>query len=78
MEKLETYKSFKRLSFLHAPFQVMVVGCFLTVMVPTACALFPQTASLNTNVMRIMEPEFYEQMKKSGNVPEKVYFNKGL
>lgn len=78
MEKLETYKSFRRLSFLHAPFQVMVVGCFLTVMVPTACALFPQTASLNTNVMRILEPEFYEQIEKKGAVPEKVYFNKGL
>lgn len=78
MENLEKYKSFRRLSFLHAPFQVMVVGCFLTVMVPTACALFPQTASLNTNVMRIIEPEFYAQIKEKGSVPEKVYFNKGL
>lgn len=78
MENLEKYKSFRRLSFLHAPFQVMVVGCFLTVMVPTACALFPQTACLNTSVMRIIEPDFYAQIKEKGSVPEKVYFNKGL
>lgn len=78
MEKLEKNKLFRRVSFLHAPFQVTVVGCFLTVMVPTACALFPQTASLSTNVIRILEPDFYAQIKKKGSIPAKVYFNKGL
>lgn len=78
MESLEKYKFFRRVSFLHAPFQVMVVGCFLTAMVPTACALFPQTASLNASVIKILEPDFYEEMRKNGKVPDKVYFNKGL
>ena len=51
----------------------------LTVMVPTACALFPQKAELSTSVMKLIEPEFYEEMcKKNERVPELVYFNKGL
>ncbi|XP_055588598.1 sideroflexin-2 [Uranotaenia lowii] len=78
MEKLEQYKSFRRLSFLHAPFQVMVVGCFLTVMVPTACALFPQTASISTSTMKLLEPQLFESMEYKGELPSKVYFNKGL
>lgn len=78
MESLEKNKLFRRVSFLHAPFQVTVVGCFLTVMVPTACALFPQTASLSTNIIRMLEPEFYAQITEKGSIPEKVYYNKGL
>lgn len=78
MESLEKYKTFRRLSFIHAPFQVMVVGVFLSVMVPTACALFPQTATLGTNKIQLLEPQFYEQMKKDGSIPPTVYFNKGL
>uniref|UniRef100_A0A182JND0 Sidoreflexin n=1 Tax=Anopheles christyi TaxID=43041 RepID=A0A182JND0_9DIPT len=79
MERLEQYQSFRRIAILHAPFQVLVVGCFLTVMVPTACALFPQKAELSTSVMKLVEPEFYEEMrKKNERIPELVYFNKGL
>ncbi|XP_055628248.1 sideroflexin-2 [Toxorhynchites rutilus septentrionalis] len=78
MESLEKYKTFRRMSLLHAPFQVAVVGCFLTIMVPVACALFPQTATLNTNVMKIMEPQYYKAMAESGYIPATVYFNKGL
>ncbi|XP_050090616.1 sideroflexin-2 [Anopheles aquasalis] len=79
MERLEQYHTFKRLSVLHAPFQVAVVGCFLTVMVPVACSLFPQKAELSTRVMELLEPEFYAEMrKKNDQVPALVYFNKGL
>ncbi|XP_058464855.1 sideroflexin-2 [Malaya genurostris] len=78
MESLEKHRLFKQFSFLHAPFQVMVVGCFLTFMVPIACALFPQTAAINTSLMKILEPEFYAKMENNGYVPARVYFNKGL
>lgn len=80
MERLEKINWFKRLSVLHAPFQVMCVGCFLVVMVPTACGLFPQRASLAASTMQRFEPEFYNDMSKKtgGKVPERVYFNKGL
>lgn len=78
MESLEKNKTFRRLSFLHGPFQVVAVGCFLTVMVPTACALFPQTASLETKTMMFLEPNFYDQLKRNKNVPEQIFFNKGL
>jgi len=49
-------------------------------MVPTACALFPQQCSLDTSTMRTFEPELFEEIEKKtrGNVPERVYFNKGL
>uniref|UniRef100_A0A8D8AVQ8 Sideroflexin-2 n=1 Tax=Culex pipiens TaxID=7175 RepID=A0A8D8AVQ8_CULPI len=78
MESLEKFKAFRRISYLHGPFQVVAVGCFLTVMVPTACALFPQTASLDTKTMKIFEPQFYEDLRKYENIPQKIYFNKGL
>jgi hypothetical protein len=80
MERLEKQKWFKRLSILHAPFQVVMVGCFLICMVPTACGLFPQRASLSAATIKRFEPELYKEMEEStkGKVPERVYFNKGL
>lgn len=80
MERLEKVNWFKRLSILHAPFQVMLVGCFLVFMVPTACGLFPQRASLAASTIQRFEPEFYEEMsKKAGEKTlDRVYFNKGL
>lgn len=80
MERLERRDWFKRLSVLHAPFQVMMVGCFLIIMVPTACGLFPQRASLSASIIQKLEPEFYKDIEANtkGNVPRKVFFNKGL
>lgn len=80
MEKLERRDWFRRLSVLHAPFQTMMVGCFLIIMVPTACGLFPQRASIQTSVIRKLEPESYQKIKENtkGVIPERIYFNKGL
>lgn len=80
MEKLETYRWMQRIKFLHAPIQVMGVGCFLSFMVPTACAIFPQKCAYSTSLIERFEPEEYEKMKEkcNGKVPEIVYFNKGL
>lgn len=80
MERLEKRQWFRRLHILHAPFQVMMVGCFLVFMVPTACGLFPQRAAISTSTIKRFEPELYEEMKGNtkGKVPDVVYFNKGL
>jgi len=80
MERLERINWFKRLQFLHAPFQVLAVGGFLIFMVPAACSVFPQRCSLNMSTIQRFESEFYEEMqKKHGKkLPEIVYFNKGL
>lgn len=80
MERLERFNWFKRISILHAPFQVMMVGCFLVFMVPTACGLFPQRASLSASTIQRFEPEFYADIEANtkGKVPARVFFNKGL
>lgn len=80
MERLEKIPWFKKASYLHAPFQTGMVGCFLLFMVPTACSLFPQTASIHTSTMKRFEPELYDDMvkKTDGKLPSTVYFNKGL
>lgn len=80
MERLEMIPWFKTASYLHAPFQTGMVGIFLLFMVPTACALFPQTASINTSTMKRLEPKLYDDMvkKTDGKPPSTVYFNKGL
>ncbi|XP_017134746.1 sideroflexin-2 [Drosophila miranda] len=80
MERLEKLPAYSRIKWINAPFQTLMVGCFLCFMVPSACAFFPQQCSLDTSTMRTFEPELYEDMKKrtEGNVPKRVYFNKGL
>ncbi|EDW18921.2 sideroflexin-2 [Drosophila mojavensis] len=80
MERLEKLPAYKRIKWINAPFQTLMVGCFLCFMVPTACALFPQQCSLDTKTMSTFEPELYKDMVKrtGGNVPDRVYFNKGL
>lgn len=49
-------------------------------MVPSACSIFPQRASIDMSTIQKFDKEFYEEMqKKHGKkLPEKVYFNKGL
>lgn len=80
MDKLERLHWFKKLTVLHGPFQVLVGGAFLLFMVPAGCGLFPQRCSLNVSTIKQFEKEFYEDMKKlhGDNLPDKVYFNKGL
>ncbi|XP_076240437.1 sideroflexin 2 [Calliopsis andreniformis] len=80
MERLERYCWMQRIKPLHGPIQVMLVGCFLTVMVPTACALFPQNCSIKSSTIQRWEPENYELLKKNcgANIPMYLYFNKGL
>ncbi|KAJ1525684.1 hypothetical protein ONE63_008899 [Megalurothrips usitatus] len=80
MERLEKRPAFKRATWFHAPFQTVAVGCFLLFMVPFACAIFPQRASLSIETIKKYEPEEYVKMVKEskGKLPERVYFNKGL
>jgi len=80
MNRLEKNCWFSRNQWIHAPFQTMAVGCFLTFMVPAACAVFPQRCSLSSSVIQRFEPEKYDEIDKftKGKVPNIVYFNKGL
>ncbi|EDW69910.2 sideroflexin-2 [Drosophila virilis] len=80
MQRLEKLPAYRRIKWINAPFQTLMVGCFLCFMVPTACAIFPQQCSLDTSTMRTFEPELYKDMvKRTGDkVPNRVYFNKGL
>lgn len=80
MERLEKYRWMQQIKPIHGPIQVVLVGCFLTVMVPTACALFPQRCSLKTTTLKYFEPEEFAKLKKivGNDIPSKVYFNKGL
>ena len=61
----------------------MCIGCFLVVMVPAGCALFPQTCSVTVDRLKTVEPAAFEQLKKKfendpGKMPSVLYFNKGL
>ncbi|CAH1259257.1 SFXN2 [Branchiostoma lanceolatum] len=76
MQRLERYTWMQRIQFLHGPIQVMLVGCFLVFMVPTACALFPQRASLSVEKL---EPDLRASIQERyGDKIKTVYFNKGL
>ncbi|XP_063982427.1 sideroflexin-2 [Diachasmimorpha longicaudata] len=81
MERLEKFKWMQRIRPLHAPIQVLGCGIFLSFMVPTACAIFPQNCSISTATLKRWEPENYETLVKNSKrteIPEYLYFNKGL
>ncbi|XP_064545905.1 sideroflexin-2 [Drosophila montana] len=80
MQRLEKMPAYKRMKWINAPFQTLMVGCFLCFMVPAACAIFPQECSLSTSTMRNFEPGLFKDMvnRTAGKVPDRVYFNKGL
>ncbi|XP_075468613.1 sideroflexin-2 [Ascaphus truei] len=76
MQRLESFPFMKRIRFLHAPLQVMLVGGFLLFMVPVACSLFPQKCSM---AVRNLEPELRDSIvNQYGDKVHHVYFNKGL
>uniref|UniRef100_A0AAX7U171 Sideroflexin 2 n=1 Tax=Astatotilapia calliptera TaxID=8154 RepID=A0AAX7U171_ASTCA len=65
-----------RITFLHGPIQVMLVGGFLIFMVPAACSLFPQRCSMAVSKL---EPELRDSIRSQyGDSIRHVYFNKGL
>ncbi|XP_041980195.1 sideroflexin-2 [Aricia agestis] len=80
MERLETRAWMKRVKWAHVGIQTAVVGMFLTFMVPTACAIFPQRCKLSIDTIKRYESENYEEIVKNtnGKPPQYVYFNKGL
>ena len=52
MQRMEKIPWFKSKPILHAPFQVLGVGCFLTFMVPFGCSIWPQVISISTDNLR--------------------------
>lgn len=80
MMQLEKYSWMKRYGrFVNAPMQVFFAGIFYIGCVPLGCALFNQKCSVTTQRLKTFEPSAYEKMKTdSGELPEKVFFNKGL
>ncbi|ELT87634.1 hypothetical protein CAPTEDRAFT_179902 [Capitella teleta] len=80
MEYLEKKPWFMRYTFMHLPFQTLGVGFFLTGMVPLACALFPQRSEIRVETLKKKEAESYNAIVKfyGDNLPDVLYFNKGL
>jgi len=80
MQSMERRPWFKSRTALHAPFQVLGVGCFLLVMVPVACSIFPQTVSITSQSLRSSDPEAFQQLEKKygDKIPSVLYYNKGL
>ena len=54
MQRMERFPWFKSRPILHAPFQVLGVGCFLMMMVPTGCSLWPQNMTIQTESLRYL------------------------
>ena len=56
------------------------VGCFLVVMVPAACSIWPQTIAVTSAALRTSDPEAYSQLrnKYGDKIPQVLYYNKGL
>ena len=52
MQRMERMAWFKARPFIHAPFQVLGVGCFLMLMVPTGCSIWPQNVEITSENLR--------------------------
>lgn len=75
MEYLNKKPFMKRMPYLNAPIQVLLVGFFLVFATPLCCALFPQKSSLGVSHL---EKDIKDKIQSLPNPPERVYFNKGL
>lgn len=70
---------FRNTPAAHLPFQTAAVGMFLLLMVPFACAIYPQEASYKyKNLEKRVKTEYESKLGMRGRIPEYVYFNKGL
>jgi len=80
MQYMEKKPWFRSRPALHAPFQVAGVGCFLLLMVPLACAFFPQDVEITSDYLRTKDPEAYSHLltKYGDKIPSNLYYNKGL
>ncbi|KAL0879932.1 hypothetical protein ABMA27_002450 [Loxostege sticticalis] len=80
MERLELKPWMQRIRWAHIGIQTAIVGMFLTFMVPTACAIFPQRCKLSIDTIKRFEEDRYNEIVKNtgGKPPQYVYFNKGL
>ncbi|XP_028169607.1 sideroflexin-2-like [Ostrinia furnacalis] len=80
MERLEPKPWMQRIRWAHIGIQTAIVGMFLTFMVPTACAIFPQRCKISIDTIQRFEKDRYEEIVKNtdGKPPQYVYFNKGL
>jgi len=73
MERLEKKPWMQKIKPLHGPIQIALVGCFLLFMTPTACSLFPQTASIKKQTIAR-----FEALPDDKPIPDILFFNKGL
>jgi len=79
MEKMLKKKWFRKAPKTHLAFQTLALGCFLIFMVPIACALYPQNASMKFNDLEEdLKQEIELKYKGKDELPDRVYFNKGL
>ncbi|CAL1525914.1 unnamed protein product [Lymnaea stagnalis] len=80
MERLEKTKLFRRHGWLSGACQVLFSGLLLLITVPVGCAIFPQRCSISSSQLSILDHKRVEELRKAGsvNLPERLYFNKGL
>lgn len=83
MNHMEKKAWFMKHQRLHIVFQTFMIGCLLIVMVPVACAMFPQNSSISMDTLKRLEPCQHKevltachQLQKA--IPTHLYFNKGL
>eukprot|EP00094_Tigriopus_californicus_P009303 TCALIF_08969-PA protein Name:"Similar to SFXN2 Sideroflexin-2 (Homo sapiens)" AED:0.07 eAED:0.07 QI:8/0.66/0.57/1/0.83/0.71/7/214/1069 len=81
MQRLEKRPWFARMTFLHAPFQVLGVGTCLLLMVPIGCAVYPQNCAISVAELEQNDSDAFQELKKNYGarpLPQYLYFNKGL
>ncbi|EFO23644.1 hypothetical protein LOAG_04844 [Loa loa] len=75
MNQIVKTKWYQKRPWVSAPLQALIAGFILTFATPLCCAIFPQISSIET---KQLEPEVQNEISKSRNLPERVYYNKGL
>ncbi|XP_046750357.1 sideroflexin-2-like [Diprion similis] len=75
---LKPYCFYQMRPRLEVPLQTALCGLFLSFMIPTALAIYPQRNSMHVWMMKLCDEEYDKYQELTGGTPNRVYYNKGL
>ncbi|XP_063989032.1 sideroflexin-2-like [Diachasmimorpha longicaudata] len=78
IKKIQLLSFYQRRAWLGSPSEAILVKFFLLFMIPSALAIYPETHSLSSNLLRLSRREYEEFQTVFKENPDRLYYHKGL